>query len=51
MKCDGTTKRKFAHHVMTDGVKVCVLVTVPRVAQIVRIDVHLVICNVVIIYV
>ena len=51
VKCDGTTKRKFAHHVMTDGVKVCVMVTIPKVAQIVRIDVHLVICSVMIIYV
>ena len=34
------TNVKFAHHVMTDGVKVCVMVTKPQLQQIVRIDIH-----------
>lgn len=47
VKGDGTTKVKYAHHVMTDGVKVCVMVTKPIVEKIVRIDIHSVICSMV----
>ena len=37
MNNDGTTKVKFAHHVRTNGVKICVLVSKPRVTKTVRI--------------